>query len=247
MAQSELNNASLSERTEYIKNQINKFRDSVEDRQSRIAWQRVNEVNRRKSTLRAKLKADSLEERTHLWKQYFKNLLRKLPKVTKIISNPTEIKFEQFKQEELDVVLRKITNKKAASLDEIPPEVWKTRKFDDILLRNYIAVYNQNIVDRWTKECILPFPKKGDLGIAKNYRGITLTSIAAKIYNALQLSCIETEIEKVLWMNQNDFRRNRSMTSQILIICRILEGVRAKNLKATLLFVDFSKAFDSVH
>ena len=29
--------------------------------------------------------------------------------------------------------------------------------------------------------CILPFPKKGDLGLAKNHRGITLTSIAAKI------------------------------------------------------------------
>ena len=25
-----------------------------------------------------------------------------------------------------------------------------------------------------------PFPKKGDLGLAKNYRGIALTSIAAK-------------------------------------------------------------------
>ena len=32
------------------------------------------------------------------------------------------------------------------------------------------------------KGCILPFLKKGDLGLAKNYRGITLTSIAAKIY-----------------------------------------------------------------
>ena len=36
------------------------------------------------------------------------------------------------------------------------------------------------------------------------------------------------------------------MTSQILIICRILEGVRAKNLQATILFVDFTKAFDSI-
>ena len=24
------------------------------------------------------------------------------------------------------------------------------------------------------KECILPFPKKGDLGLAKNYRGINI-------------------------------------------------------------------------
>ena len=36
-------------------------------------------------------------------------------------------------------------------------------------------------------------------------------------------------------------------TSQILTIRRILEGVRAKNLQATLIFVDFTKAFDSIH
>ena len=35
--------------------------------------------------------------------------------------------------------------------------------------------------------------------------------------------------------------------SQILIIHRILEGVHAKNLQATILFVDFTKAFDSIH
>ena len=37
------------------------------------------------------------------------------------------------------------------------------------------------------------------------------------------------------------------MTSQILTIRRILEGVWEKNLEATLLFVDFIKAFDSIH
>ena len=36
------------------------------------------------------------------------------------------------------------------------------------------------------------------------------------------------------------------MTSLILTICQILEGVCAKNLEATILFVDFSKAFDSI-
>ena len=97
------------------------------------------------------------------------------------------------------------------------------------------------------KGCILPFPKKGDLGLAKNYRGITLTSIAAKIYNALLRNRIEPKIDNILRKNQNGFRRNRSTTSQILTIRRILEGVRAKNLQATLIFVDFTKAFDSIH
>ena len=88
---------------------------------------------------------------------------------------------------------------------------------------------------------------KGDLGLAKNYRGITLTSIAAKIYNALLRNRIEPKIDNILRKNQNGFRRNRSTTSQILTIRRILEGVRAKNLQATLIFVDFTKAFDSIH
>ena len=97
------------------------------------------------------------------------------------------------------------------------------------------------------KGCILPFPKKVDLGLAKNYRGITLITIAAKIYNALLRNHIEPKIDNILRKNQNGFRRNRFMTSQILTIRRILEGVRAKNLLATIQFVDFTKAFDSIH
>ena len=55
-AQNELANIYLKEQTEYIQNQIDKIRDSVEDRQSRIAWQTVNEVSRRKSTVKANWK-----------------------------------------------------------------------------------------------------------------------------------------------------------------------------------------------
>ena len=105
-----------------------------------------------------------------------------------------DIKLGPFTIEELDSVLRKIKNRKAAELDEIPPEVWKTRQFDDI---HCIAVYNQNPIDRLMNGCILPFPKKGNHGLAKNYRGITLTSIAAKIYNALVRNSIEPKIDNI--------------------------------------------------
>ena len=53
------------------------------------------------------------------------------------------------------------------------------------------------------KGCILPFPQKGDLGLAKNYRGITLTSIAANIYYALLRKRIEPKIENIFRKNQN--------------------------------------------
>ena len=197
-AQYQLAGIYIKEQTEYIQNQIDKIRDLVEDRQSRIAWQTINEVGRRKNTAKVKLKAANQQERIKQWKQHFENLPGNPPKIThepitRIISKQLDIKLGPFTQKELDSVIRKIENRKAAGLDEIRPEVWKTRQFDDILLRLCNAVYNQNPIDRWMKGCILPFPKKRDLGLAKNYRGITLTSMAAKIYNALLRNRIESK------------------------------------------------------
>ena len=125
-------------------------------------------MSRKKKTAKAKLKAASQEERIHLWKQHFGYLLGNSPKVTpepitKMISDQLDIKEGQFTQEELKIVLRIIKNRKAVGLDEIPQEVWKTREFNNMLLR-YCS-----IIDRWTNCCILSFLKKGDLGIAKNY------------------------------------------------------------------------------
>ena len=73
---------SIKELTEYIQNQIDKIRDSVEDRQSRLAWQTINEGSRRKNTAKAKLKAVNQQERIKLWKQHFENLLGNPPKTT---------------------------------------------------------------------------------------------------------------------------------------------------------------------
>ena len=85
--------------------------DSVEDRQSTIAWQTINEVSRKKSTTKAKLKAANQQERIKLWKQHFENLLGNPPKethepITRIISKKLDIKLGPFTKEELDSVLR---------------------------------------------------------------------------------------------------------------------------------------------
>ena len=60
------------------------------------------------------------------------------------------------------------------------------------------------------------------------------------------LNRIRPKIEDILRKNQNGFRTNRSTTGQILTIRRLIEGVKSKNEPAILLFIDFSKAFDSI-
>ena len=82
----------------------------MEDRQSRIVWQTINEVSRRKNTAKAKLKAANQEERIKLWQQHFENLIGNPPKIThkpitRIISKQLDIKLGPFTQEELDSVL----------------------------------------------------------------------------------------------------------------------------------------------
>ena len=82
---------------------------------------------------------------------------------------------------------------------------------------------------------------------------MTLTSIAAKIYNALLRNRIVPQIDKILRKNQNGFRNwlaseeTDPRPHKYWPSVESLEGVRAKNLQATLLFVDFTKAFDSIH
>ena len=58
---------------------------------------------------------------------------------------------------------------------------------------------------------------------SESQRDITITAIAAKVYNALLFNIITPEIvEKIIGKNQNGFRKNRPTTSHII------EGVRAK-------------------
>ena len=224
----------------------------MEGRQSRIAWQTINDMSRRKSTTKAKLKTTNQLERIKLWKQHYENLLGNPPKVThepiaRIISKQLYIKVRPFTQVELYSVLRKIKNRKAAGLDKILLEVGKTRQFDVIQLRHCNAAYNQNPINRWMKRCILPFPKNSDPGLAKNYWGVRLTSIAAKIYNALLRNCIEPKIDNILWKNQMASEEIDPRLHKYWPSVKSMKACGKKTLQATILFIDFTKVFDSIH
>ena len=134
----------------------------------------------------------------HLWKQHYENLLEKRLKgadepIPKIIFYQLDIKLGQFTHEEIDILLTIVKNRKAADLTK----VWKTREFDDLQLRHCNTIYNEKTIDRLTKRCILSIANKGNLAITKNYRGIIVTFIAAKIYNALLPNSTELKVEKI--------------------------------------------------
>ena len=81
----------------------------------------------------------------------------------------------------------------------------------------------------WTKGCILPFPKNSDLGITKNYRGITLTVRAVEVYNTLLLNSFQPEANKILREKLKQFLEKSIHKFWIAV-----------------LFVYFFKIFDSI-
>ena len=101
--------------------------------------------------------------------------------------------------------------------------------------------------DQWIISVIVPLPKKGDLSLMTNYRGISLLSIAAKVYNKILLNRIRDEVDPILRKNQAGFRPGKSCAQQIHILRRVLEGFRDYQLPLVVTFIDFKKAFDSIN
>ena len=165
-AQAALAKTYQAEQTAYLQSKIDLIASTHANRQAAAAWKPVNEVCKRKSTNKSKLKASDQNERLQLWEQHFKNLLGKPPRlvespVNRAINNELNVKKGMFTMKELTTVLNALPNGKACGLDNIPAEVWKTGAFnEELLVALCNAVYNQCPITKWTKGCLLPFPKK---------------------------------------------------------------------------------------
>ena len=218
------------------------------------AWRTVNQITGRKTSKEGQVAGASPEERVTTWFTHFQKLLGSPPEVDDPdeeipnIFEDLDINDGPFTLDEFRKVKSSIKIGKAAGPDEIPPDVYKSCDFDMICLDMCNrALMENDKPDLWSYMNIIPVPKSGDLSNTNNYRGISLICIIAKIYNRLILNRIRSVIDVKLRYNQNGFRAKRTTVAQILTLRRIIEGVKANNLSAILTFIDFRKAFDSIH
>ncbi|CAH1257030.1 Hypp1771 [Branchiostoma lanceolatum] len=218
------------------------------------AWKLINDITGRSSSQTSKLRASSPEERVSLWYTHFSSLLGSPPEISEEDTpiNPVyetlDISDETFSEAEYATAKKSILCGKACGDDGITPEFLKYAGLDDIVLGFINKAFSTGeIPESWRTLIIVPVPKSGDLTKPDNYRGISLISLVLKLYNRMLLNRLRPVLDPLLRNSQNGFRQRRSTVGQIVAIRRLLEGVTSNNLSCVMSFVDFRKAFDSIH
>ena len=92
---------------------------------------------------------------------------------------------------------KKLKKEQPTGPREIPPKYRRQGNFTTYFF-DYAKLCFKNTLENRTKGYPPNFPKRGDLKITGNYRGITLTVIAAMVYNGLLLNQIWPEVVKIL-------------------------------------------------
>jgi hypothetical protein len=81
----------------------------------------------------------------------------------------------------------------------------------------------------------------------RQLRGITLLSTPSKVFARVLINRIYDGVDAKLRKEQAGFRRGRGTTEQIFVLRNIIEQSIEWNATVYVNFVDFEKAFDSVH
>ena len=255
-AKKQLDEAYNSATAQYVQQQTAKLEQTNPEHRHRSSWHIIRELTSSNTVPYSKVPGGTTEQRLDIWFEHFKSLLGSeqpapdltLPFFNHRVSDTLPISCTPFSLSELDDVLGSMKSSKSPGLDNIPPSVWKLPQLrEDLLHFCNGALMDGEMPQAWSTASIIPIPKKGDLTNPNNYRGISLAPVAAKVYNKLLLNRIYPYIDPLLRPNQNGFRRGRSTLPQILALRRILEECKIGNRTAAIVFVDFSKAFDSIN
>nr|CAH8838951.1 unnamed protein product [Trichobilharzia regenti] len=150
----------------------------------------------------------------------------------------------------MSCLILNIAYKQSVHPDGISPEALKAdpETTADMLTPLLHKVWEEGKVPTdWRKGYLAKLPKKGDLRLCKNWRGIMLLSTPSKILSRIILERIKDALDTELQPEQAGFRKGKSCSDQIATLrIIIIEQSMEWQSNFYLNFIDFEKAFESV-
>ena len=161
-----------------------------------------------------------------------------------------DVSMDDFNSAEIGRAIMKLKNSKAAGEDQITAEMLKYG--GKAVIQAWGKLLNscwqeEHVPSDWRNGVIVKIPKKGNLANCNNWRGVTLLSIPGKVLSILLLDRLNDAIDDRLREQQAGFRKGRSCCEQIFALRNIIEQCYEFQQQLEINFIDFKKAFDSVH
>ena len=138
---------------------------------------------------------------------------------------------------------------KAPGPDNLPTIVLKNCA--STLAPSITAFINSSFVNgyclsSWKTANVCPVHKKEKKSEVENYRQISLMPILAKVQERCVLNHLFAHISSCLYDMQHGFLKGLSCTTQLLQVLHELGQTLDSGLETDIIYLDFSKAFDSV-
>ena len=228
---------------------------------SRAVYKITNEIIGKRRNLNGPVKdgngktVTAPDEISEVWAQHFEKVLNRPspPNTADIPTTPfleLQINTEEPSTEELVQAARKLKNGRAPGSDRISAEMIKASlgACITVWITFFACIWkSEKVPEEWRKSTLIKLFKKGDAAKCDNWRGISLLSIPGKLFSQIILRRIQTALDKHLRDEQHGFRPSRSCSDLIYVLRMMIEECNEWRQKMYLVFVDFEKAFDSIH
>lgn len=187
------------------------------------------------------------------WKDYFGQLLNCEDLIETFMWTVVALnKCEYPPPSKVEIVhqIHRLKSFKAPAEDSIQSEIKKNLD-EDIVSEIHTLIkriWSEELLPKgWGVVLVCSIHKKNDPHNYNSYRGIALLNIEYKILSYCILDRIKPISKEILGEYQGGFRPNRSTTGQIFIVRQIFEKIWEFSKNVYVLFIDFKKAYDSIH
>ena len=151
--------------------------------------------------------------------------------------------------DEVLAALSRIKVGKAAGSNGLLPDIVKCcgGPLLDFIVSMFGAVWREKQVPAELRDALLvPVPKKGDLSVCDNWRGISLLDVMGKLFARVLNDRLQAVVEDSVADSQCGFRAGRGCVDMVFCVRQLVEKTIEHHSKIFLLFVDLHKAYDSV-
>lgn len=161
--------------------------------------------------------------------------------------NNSSIYLRPARSKEILIVINKLSNK--SSKNDIPMKIIKSQSASFARVLSLLFIQTATYPDILKRATVIPVHKNGDKKLLKNYRPISTLSNINKIFEKLLYERLSDFFDstEIISDAQYGFRKSRdTQLASLKLINLILPAFKNTNKFAASVFLDFSKAFDTV-